>query len=80
MNANRAHDAVRLLEGTVAPDPADRALLDAWRGFALQLSGRRAESVRLLETLATGESEGRAWRAACWACRRSTAEAPGHGR
>lgn len=58
MNANRAHDAVRLLEGTVAPDPADRALLDAWRGFALQLSGRRAESVRLLETLATGESEG----------------------
>lgn len=58
MNASRAPDAVRLLESAVVADPAERILLDAWRGFALQLAGRRAESTRLLETLAGGETEG----------------------
>lgn len=58
MNASRAPDAVRLLESVVMADPAERILLDAWRGFALQLAGRRAESTRLLETLAEGGTEG----------------------
>lgn len=80
MNANRAPDAVRLLEGAMAPDPADRALLDAWRGFALQLAGRRAESVRLLETLAMGESEGARLARGLLGMPQPTAEAPGHGR
>nr|WP_275300502.1 hypothetical protein [Achromobacter xylosoxidans] len=58
MNADRASDAVRLLEGAVLADLAEQVLLDAWRGFALQLAGRRAESRRLLETLVDGETEG----------------------
>ncbi|MGY6268547.1 tetratricopeptide repeat protein [Achromobacter denitrificans] len=58
MNSGRAPDAVRLLEGAVLADPADRPLLDAWRGFALQLAGRSQESARLLDAAARGEGEG----------------------
>lgn len=58
MNAGRAPEAVTLLESATISDPAERALLDAWRGFALQLSGRNGESRRLLETVARGEGDG----------------------
>ncbi|MNQ31537.1 hypothetical protein D3C85_449130 [compost metagenome] len=39
-------------------DPGERALLDAWRGFALQLAGRNGESRRLLEAVAQGQGDG----------------------
>ncbi|WP_313625259.1 tetratricopeptide repeat protein [Achromobacter sp.] len=58
MNTARAPDAVALLESAVMADPAERALLDAWRGFALQLAGRNGESRRLLESVAGGEGDG----------------------
>ncbi|MCY1516877.1 hypothetical protein D9M68_515360 [compost metagenome] len=58
LNAGRAPDAVRLLESAVPADPAERPLLDAWRGFALQLAGRNRESARLLEAVASGDGEG----------------------
>jgi predicted Zn-dependent protease len=58
MNAGRAPEAVSLLESAVIAEPGERALLDAWRGFALQLSGRNGESQRLLERVARGEGDG----------------------
>lgn len=58
MNAARAPEAVALLESAVLADPGERALLDAWRGFALQLAGRNGESRRLLEAVAQGQGEG----------------------
>ncbi|ASC64054.1 hypothetical protein EUC41_15810 [Achromobacter denitrificans] len=58
LNAGRAPDAVRLLESAVLADPAERPLLDAWRGFALQLAGRSQESARLLEAVALGGGDG----------------------
>lgn len=62
MNAGRAADAVVLLEKAQATDVEERATLDAWRGFALQLAGRSGESRRVLDTLA--ESDGEAGRLA----------------
>jgi len=58
LNSARASEAVALLESAVIADPAERALLDAWRGFALQLAGRNGESRRLLEAVARGEGDG----------------------
>jgi predicted Zn-dependent protease len=58
MNAARAPEAVALLESAVLADTEDPALLDAWRGFALQLAGRNGESRRLLESVAQGEGDG----------------------
>ena len=58
MNAGRAPEAVTLLETAFVAEPAERALLDAWRGFALQLAGRNGESLRLLESVARGEGDG----------------------
>jgi predicted Zn-dependent protease len=57
MNAGRAADAVVLLEKAQATDPEERATLDAWRGFALQLAGRTGESRRVLDTLAAQEGD-----------------------
>jgi len=57
MNAGRAADAVVLLEKAQANDPEERATLDAWRGFALQLAGRSSESRRVLDTLAALEGD-----------------------
>lgn len=57
MNAGRASDAVMLLEKTDASDAEERATLDAWRGFALQLAGRATESRRLLTTVAAGNGD-----------------------
>lgn len=57
MNAGRAADAVVLLEKAQATDPEERATLDAWRGFALQLAGRIGESRRVLDTLAAQEGD-----------------------
>ncbi|KRC70302.1 hypothetical protein D3C87_406700 [compost metagenome] len=58
LNAGRAPDAVALLESAAMADPGERALLDAWRGFALQLAGRNGESRRLLEAVAQGQGDG----------------------
>lgn len=57
MNAGRPADAVLLLEKTQATDPEERATLDAWRGFALQLAGRSSESRRVLDTLAAQDGD-----------------------
>lgn len=57
MNAGRAADAVVLLEKAQATDPEERATLDAWRGFALQLAGRSGESRRVLDTLAATQGD-----------------------
>ncbi|QEI09503.1 tetratricopeptide repeat protein [Pigmentiphaga aceris] len=57
MNAGRAADAVVLLEKAQTSDPEERATLDAWRGFALQLAGRISESRRVLDTLAAKDGD-----------------------
>jgi predicted Zn-dependent protease len=57
MNAGRAADAVAMLEKAQTTDPEERATLDAWRGFALQLAGRSSESRRVLDTLAAQEGD-----------------------
>lgn len=57
MNAGRASDAAVLLEKAQSTDPDERATLDAWRGFALQLAGRSGESRRVLDTLAASEGD-----------------------
>jgi Flp pilus assembly protein TadD len=57
MNAGRAADAVATLEKAQTTDPEERATLDAWRGFALQLAGRTGESRRVLDTLAAQEGD-----------------------
>lgn len=50
LNAGRCDDAAALLERGLAQVPAqDRAELQAFRGLALQLAGRRSESLRALE-------------------------------
>jgi Flp pilus assembly protein TadD len=57
MNAGRAAEAVAMLEKAQTADPEERATLDAWRGFALQLAGRASESRRVLDTLAVEDSD-----------------------
>ncbi|CUI27988.1 hypothetical protein BI147_19090 [Achromobacter xylosoxidans] len=54
LNADSADEAVRLLEQGEVSAPGERALLTAWRGLALQLAGRKAESTRLLRACAQG--------------------------
>lgn len=54
LNAGRADEAVRLLEQGEASAAAERGVLAPWRGLALQLAGRNAESTRLLQTCAQG--------------------------
>lgn len=54
LNAGRADEAVRLLEQGETSAVAERGLLAAWRGLALQLAGRSAESTRLLQACAQG--------------------------
>jgi len=49
MNAGRAADAASLLEKVVCADPEEQASCDAWRGFALQLAGRSAQSRSVLQ-------------------------------
>ncbi|MBB1625144.1 tetratricopeptide repeat protein [Achromobacter sp. UMC71] len=58
LNAGRADEAVRLLEQGEASAAAERGLLSAWRGLALQLAGRNAESVRLLQACADAGAGG----------------------
>ncbi len=58
LNAGRADEAVRLLEQGEASAAAERGLLSAWRGLALQLAGRNAESVRLLQACANADAGG----------------------
>ncbi|CAB3875898.1 hypothetical protein LMG3328_03034 [Achromobacter ruhlandii] len=54
LNAGSADEAVRLLEQGEASAAGERALLAAWRGLALQLAGRKAESTRVLQACAQG--------------------------
>jgi len=58
LNAGRADEAVRLLEQGEASAAGERTLLAAWRGLALQLAGRNAESVRLLQACADTDAGG----------------------
>lgn len=58
LNAGNADEAVRLLEQGEASVAAERGLLAAWRGLALQLAGRKAESTRLLQTCAESRQGG----------------------
>jgi hypothetical protein len=58
LNAGKADEAVRILEQADCGDVEDVALLQAWRGFALQLAGRRAQSRLVLEKVAEGEGPG----------------------
>lgn len=51
LNAGKSAEAVALLERVHLASPGEQALLDAWRGFALQLSGHLDQSRRLLETV-----------------------------
>jgi len=60
MNAGRAAVAAVRLEQAHGADAIEQAQIDAWRGLALQLSGRQAHSRKVLEQVATqGEGEGR---------------------
>lgn len=59
LSAGRAAEAVRLLESAAAmDDPAERGVVDAWRGLALQLAGYAAESRRVLNESAAMPGEG----------------------
>lgn len=58
LNAGLAADAVQLLEPVRLADPDEQALILAWRGLALQLAGRCAESKRLLLKVATADGDG----------------------
>jgi len=49
MNAGRAAEAAGLLEKAVCADSEEQASCDAWRGFALQLAGRSAQSHSVLQ-------------------------------
>ncbi|MBP8322547.1 hypothetical protein KAF81_33445, partial [Pseudomonas aeruginosa] len=53
MNAGKSDVAVRALERDAEEmDDEEAGLLDVWRGVALQVAGRRAESVKLLRRIA----------------------------
>lgn len=56
--AGRAGEAVRLLEDADIADPQERGVLHAWRGLALQLVGRSAESRKVLIEAAAMSGEG----------------------
>lgn len=58
LNAGRANDAVQLLEPVRLVEPEEQTLVQAWRGFALQLAGRRAESNRVLGEAAAASGDG----------------------
>jgi len=58
MNAGHAGDAAQLLEPIRLAEPEEQALVQAWRGFALQLAGRSAESQRVLSVAAASSGEG----------------------
>lgn len=49
MNAGRASDAADLLEKAACADSEEQAICAAWRGFALQLAGRSAQSRSVLQ-------------------------------
>ena len=58
MNAGHAGDAAQLLEPIRLAEPEEQALVQAWRGFVLQLAGRSAESQRVLSVAAASSGEG----------------------
>ena len=58
LNAGKADEAVTILEQAHCADAEDAALLDAWRGLALQLAGCCVQSRLLLEKVAEGEGPG----------------------
>ena len=68
MNAGKAEAAVRALEREAeAMDEEEAGLLDVWRGVALQVAGRRAESVKLLRRVAGMAPGPPSWPRGCWA-------------
>lgn len=58
LHVGRANEAVVFLENVLITDKEEAAVLQAWRGFALQLSGHAKQARRLLETLAKGTGPG----------------------
>ncbi|CAB3873363.1 MULTISPECIES: hypothetical protein [Achromobacter] len=58
LNAGQAGEAVTLLEQACRGNIDDRELLQAWRGFALQLDGKAAQSMRVLSEAAQGHGPG----------------------
>ena len=58
LNIDRAAEAAQLLESAVLAEPEEYALVQGWRGFALQLAGRSAESQRVLCKAATLSGDG----------------------
>lgn len=56
--AGRAGEAVRFIEDAEIGDPQERGVLHAWRGLALQMMGRTAESRRVLTEAAAMPGEG----------------------
>lgn len=57
-HAGRADEAVVFLERVQITDNEESALLQAWRGFALQLSGHTKQARTLLEKIAKGTGPG----------------------
>lgn len=57
-HAGRADDAAMFLERVLCQDKDENAMLQAWRGLALQLAGHSAQSRTLLERVAQGSGPG----------------------
>lgn len=57
-HAGRPDEAVAFLERVQITDQEESAVLQAWRGFALQLSGHAQQARTLLEKIAQGTGPG----------------------
>ncbi|MEF9999332.1 MAG: hypothetical protein RR720_10260 [Comamonas sp.] len=69
LNASRASDAVQQLQAVRMPDGPERDMLEAFRGLALQLAGRRSESIYVLRRVVDLARQGSASDAAVFAAR-----------
>ena len=57
-HVGRANEAAQFLEQVASTDEDEAALLQAWRGLALQLSGHAGQARTLLEQLTSGTGPG----------------------
>lgn len=58
LNAGRAAEAARLLQGVDLADLSEQAVVQSWCGLALQLAGHGAESRRVLSLAAQQPGDG----------------------
>ena len=58
LNAGQADEAVHLLENVALADGPEQGVVRAWCGLALQLAGRRAESLKVLSEAAALPGDG----------------------